>query len=251
MILVDDREGSRQLADSLQRADLPVEVTRLDYGDVYFVGRGQGGVPVNVGIEHKTVGDLINSLRSGRLTGHQLLGLHGEGTVYDFAWLAIEGELTYDARGKLMRRAGRRAFKPMPGGMTVDELYKRLLVLHLCGGLNPVFLSARRDTVRWITALYRTFTDKALDQHKSHLAIYVPAMLAKPSQFRLTVGTLPGVGPKVAQAAEREFKTIRRAMTAPSRQWAALATAGDEGTARRVGTSAATRIVAAITGEIP
>jgi ERCC4-type nuclease len=235
---VDDREGSRQLAAHLLKAGLPVEVTRLEAGDVWFVGRGERGVPINIVVEHKTVNDLVASLRTGRLQGHQLLKMRegADHPIFDFCWLVVEGELVYSARGVLMRRQSRRQFTPVVGHMTIAELYKRLLVLHLRGGLPSVLTRSRRDTVRWIEALYRVFTDKDLDAHRSHLGAYTPPGLVAPSQFCHTMGTLPGIGLKVAHAAERQFQSIRAAVNASPVEWAALETVDQKtGQSRRFG----------------
>ena len=139
--------------------------------------------------------------------------------------------------------------RPMAGGMTVSELYKRLLVLHLRGGLNPVYLRARRDTVQWISALYHALTDKNLDQHRSHLAIYTPPGLVTPSQFRHTIGTLPGVGMKMAREAERRFGSIRRAINAGPDAWAMLETVDERGHPRKMGMTTARKLEQALVGE--
>jgi len=250
MILVDDREGSKQLVPSLVKAGLPAVLDRLDYGDLYWVGRGQHGKPVSIAVEFKTVGECISSLRTGRLQGHQLLGMRGaapdEPTLYDFCYLLIEGELLYDANGRLLRRSGVRSAKPL--GMTIGEFYKRLHVLHLCGGLNWHVVANRRDTIQWLSSLYHVWTDTDLDKHKSHLAAYVPPSLVPLSQFRRTVGSLPGVGARVSQAAERAFGSVDKAITATVDAWADLETTDDEGKKRRLGNSVANKIKEAIHG---
>ena len=255
MLYVDYRQGSAQLAVSLERAGLPVfrdavgKLADLEFGDVTFNGRGLNGVALTIGIEHKTVADLVSSLRTERLQGHQLPGMRaanpGEKPRFDFCWLIVEGKFVYDARGMLQRRSGARAFRPL--GMTVDELMKRVLILHLRGGLNPVFCAERRDTVRWVAACYRALTDKDLDKHLSHLGIYTPPALVKMSPFRETMRTLPGVGAQVSLAAERAFGgSIRRAINASVDTWADLQTMDDEGKQRRFGNAKAAKLCGAI-----
>ena len=253
MILVDQQEGSRQLTASLERAGLPIERTFLDSADLYFVGRGEGGKPVSIGAEYKTLSELITSLHSARLQGHQLLKMRAanpdEAPLYDFCYLIVEGEILYDSTGVLMRRTGRRAAKPLPGRMNVVELYKRVHVLHLRGGLNTIWTPTRRDTVRQIEALYRVWTDKDLDEHKSHLGIYVPPTLARPSCFLSTVRMWPSVGLKAAQAAKVRFRSIRRAANAGPRAWAALETVDKKGKTRKFGSRAAEKVEAALVKE--
>lgn len=256
MIFVDPREGSKALVAPLRNAGLTIDDTvELPGGDLYFDGRGEKGAYVSIGIEHKTVGDLVNSLRTQRLQGHQLPEMKGVdedgiGPLYDFAYLLIEGDLLYDARGMLQRFTSRRTTKPM--GMTISELYKRLNVLHLRGGLNYVFTRNQRDSIRWIEATYHTWTDVALDEHKSHIAIYTPPTLTKPTQFEKTIKSLPDVGGQVVKAAKRAFvnhegkPSIRRAINGSVAEWAGLVTVDNKGKSRKFGTSKATKIQEAI-----
>lgn len=248
MIFIDPREGSEKLIEPLRAAGVDVDDSvELAGGDLYFAGRGIGGAPVEIGIEYKTITDVISSIKTERLQGHQLLEMRGVETtgdkpLYDVAWLLIEGDLTYGADGMLMRRSGRQSFKPLY--MNVDELYKRLNVMQFCAGLHYVFTRNRRDSVQWILAQYRTWTDVNLDDHKSHLAVYSAPTLVKPTKFRKSVRTFPGVGDRVARAAESKFKTIKRAVNASAAEWAELATVDEKtGKTRRFGTSHAAAVI--------
>lgn len=245
MILVDYRAGSQELILPLQRLGLPVEEADLPTGDLLFEGRGIGGAPLSVGIEYKKVGELVQSVRTNRVN-EQLRKMREEG-AYDHSWLLVEGELLYDDMGRLVRRKGRRSFAPL--GMTHAELLKRVLVLELCGGLHPWWTQTRRDSCKFIEFLYRTYTDTDLDKHKSHLGLYEPALQAKPTQFQRTVQTWPGVGSKVAKAARKPFKSVRRAANATAAEWAALETRDNNGKARKVGLVVGQRIVDAVTKE--
>src|SRR5579859_1303291 len=249
MMFIDSRAGSIDLYASMQKANLPVQLADPDlpYGDVYFVGRGIGGTGLNIGIEHKTVSDVINSIQTNRLQGHQLQGMReaeeGAAPFYDHCWLIIEGKPSYDRQGMLIHRRGGKTFRM---GMTINELYKRLTVLHLCGGLNWLWFQTRRDTVKWIDAFYHTWTDKDLDQHKSHLGLYEAPTLIPVSQTVRTLATLPGVGLKVAKAAEKEFGSIKAAIMGCPQQWAKIETTDDRGKKKQFGLSHANRLVEAI-----
>lgn len=242
MILVDYRAGSHELVAPLQQAGLPVEETTLPAGDVAFVGRGEKGKEVLIGVEYKKLSELVTSLRDERLQGHQLPKMDEAG--YDHAWLLIEGELLYDATGKLQRRVKwpKRGFKPLPGGMTVGELLKRVTVLHLCGGLNPWWTQDRRQTVTWLEILYRTWTDKALDQHKSHLGIYHAPTLTPVSPERRTLMTLPGIGQRASGAVLERFGSLHRALLARPEDWAEIETQDDKGNTRRLGMKLAVKV---------
>ncbi len=105
----------------------------------------------------------------------------------------------------------------------------------------------RTDTLKWIEALYRTFTDEDLDQHKSHLGIYRAPTLIPVSDFRAFIGGLPGVGLRISKVAETKFRSIRRAINATPAEWASLTTTDDRGKTRRLGDSAARAILKFVT----
>ena len=85
MILIDDRVGSKELAGKLPRT-VPTTLTRLQYGDCCWVGEGPDG-PTTVGVERKTIHDLVNSMDNGRLQ-EQLRGMQN---CYEVKWLVVEG----------------------------------------------------------------------------------------------------------------------------------------------------------------
>lgn len=253
MIFLDMRDGSDKLLEPLRKAGLPVEPAspQLRGGDLFFVGRGNAGAELSIGIEHKTVDDCVNSMRTQRLQGHQLPAMRaaeeGQKPLYDIAYLMIQGELITDASGHLARYTGRRTLRSL--GMSMSEFRKRVINLHLNGGLNPIFTKNQHDSVEWIRDLYRAWTDKALDEHTSHLAIYQPPTLVPLSQFEQTIASLPDVGIKVARASKRAFThprtgqpSIRRAINASAKEWAAVETEKD-GKLRKFGLAKAERLV--------
>lgn len=220
MLLVDGAAGSVDLLAPLQRMGLPAELIHMSSGDLAFQGRGEGGKPVLIGVEYKKLPELVGSLRTERLQGHQLMKMRD---TYDFSYLLIEGELLYDSRGRLLRRAGRRDFKPLGGGMGVSELLKRLHVLHLRGGLNVIWTTRQADSLKQIEALYRVWSDCDLDEHTSHIAIYQAPTLIEISDFRQMISRLPGIGIKMSKLVEDKFKgSIRKALLAPQSEWESI-----------------------------
>lgn len=216
MLLVDYRAGSAELLKPLQAMGLPAESGDIP-ADLAWEGRGEGGAPVMVGVEFKKLEELVQSLRTQRLQGHQLLKMREN---FQFNYLLIEGELHYDKHGRLTKRTGARSFRPLPGSMSCGELLKRLVVLHLRGGLNVVHSHSRRESLRWIEALYRTWTDTDLDAHKSHIAIYQAPTLAPISTFRGFVTRFEGLGIKTSKAVEAHFGgNLRKAVNATKAEW--------------------------------
>lgn len=239
MLLVDYRDGSKDLIAPLTRMGLPVEEADLESGDVCFLGRGEKGAEVTVGVEFKTMRECVAAIRTERLQGFQMGRMRDH---FDYSWLLVEGETLFDKIGRLMRRTGARTVKPLPGGMGVSEYYKRHLVMHLCGGLNPVYTQNRAQTLKWIEALYRTWTDADLDKHKSHLAIYQAPALEPISPTQAALKAWPGLGMKGSAAAERKFGSVRVAANAKPSAWAALETVDDKGHTRRLGENVAQTI---------
>ena len=248
MILLDYRQGSAELEDPLRALGLDIRLTKtpneLPYGDIAFEGRGEHEQPVQIGIEFKKLEELVGSLRSQRLQGHQAPGMQDS---FDFRYLMIEGELLYDRRGVLQKRVGKRDFKPIAGGMGVGEFLKRVFVLHLKWGLNPLWTRTRRDSLKFIEMLYRVWTDQSLDEHKSHLGIYQPPAIVPINEFRQAVSgpLFPGISLKKSLAVERAFSgSLRRAACADIKTWAAIATRDKRGNTKKLGMKIAERIVA-------
>ena len=257
MILVDERIGSRELLAPLQRAGLEAELSHLDFADIAFLGRGIGGAPLMIGVELKRLPDLVQSITTDRLAGHQLPGLlrtYDPDLTGQRVYLVVEGEWKTDRNGRLVRRVGAGMWKPMQGSPPASALRKRLLTLATRAGVTVWMTASRVETVAFLTDLYRFWADSDLDSHRSHLAIYSPdvdsRLLSTPSIFRQVVAQLPGVGMKVAEAAETYFKgSLYAAMTASEVYRANVTTLDADGSPRRLGAKTAARIVQAINGK--
>lgn len=231
MILVDYREskegkGEPGLYEDLKKTSLPLQLDRLDGGDLCFLGRGPNNTEVMVGVEFKKWKDLFSSIRTKRLQGHQLHELQ----PYDFKFLLLEGVWVANDAGQVCMRSGYRDWKPVAGNMRVAELEKTLLGLTLRAGVIVKEVAERRDTIRWIQSLYRNFTDVAWDDHTSHLGVYRPQGLTKPSPFCNFISGIPGVGLKRAKAVEAYFTgSPRRAVAARADEWAEVEGIGKKG----------------------
>jgi ERCC4-type nuclease len=225
LILVDNRAGSKELIDPLEAAGLPVEVTMLDFGDLCWVGRGANGTGVLIGVEYKKLPDLVQSLATERLAGHQLPGMV---QTYDRPYLLIEGAWDADESGRVVQPgAFRGASNPLKGCPPAIELLKRIFTLETRGGLRVHWTQNQKATVRYITALYRFWTDKALDQHKSHLAVHAPdldpSLKDGVSDFARVVAMIPGIGFTTAVVVDKVFgSSFTRMMAATEQEWAAI-----------------------------
>ena len=254
MLLVDTAIGSKELAEPLRRAGLPVDVTHLEFGDVVFGGRGEKGTKLYVGIELKKIGEFVESLRSGRFTGHQLLGLCRD---FDRRYLILEGDYHHDSRGRAVVFRGKGRPQPLRGVTTAVAFEREILNIQTRGGVWVRHTTTRRDTLRVIEAIYRYWTDKSLDEHKSHMAIYAPdfdrGLLTPTSNFRKIVAyILPGCGLQVSKAVEERCMTngkpsLRKLLGLDEKQWAEIAskTVGKDGAVklRKLGEARARQIM--------
>lgn len=249
MIYVDRRVGSKDLLAPLKSAGLDAVLEDLEFADVAFSGQGPKGTTVDIGIELKRLNDCIQSLRTGRLAGHQLPGLRAQ---YEHAWLIVEGQWGANEQGYVTTYQGRqRGWHTTPGKMRASELEKQILTLELCGGLHARYTNTRADTVRFLVNLYRWWTDTALDHHTSHLAVHDQPTLVPINQWRQAFTKLPGIGIKASKSVAEHFgNSLRDAARATVSEWAAILVVDEStGTSRRIGTKVAERIVKFLEGK--
>jgi hypothetical protein len=126
------------------------------------------------------------------------------------------------------------------------QLEQRLFNLQTRGGLISRHVGSRRDTLRVIQSWYRYWTDKDLDDHKSHLAVYAPDLDAKlkegVSSFRAFVAGIPGVGLESSGAVEVHCGgDMDLLMTTSVGEWAEICTV-HKGKQRRIGEKKAAKI---------
>jgi ERCC4-type nuclease len=220
MLLIDSRIGSADLCEPLRDMGLPAELTTLPFGDCAFEGRGNDDKPVMVGVELKKLGDLVSSLRTGRLSGHQLPGLVGPDSAYGYSWLLVEGTYRPGARGVIEVPTRFGQWRPLQGKMALSELEKRVLTLELLGGLHVRFTVGRPATLHFLANLYRWFSDQSMDRHQSHIAaIHKPSTILRISDQRKTFATLPGVGVRTSLFVEQRFGSLERAVLATQDEW--------------------------------
>lgn len=215
MILIDSRVGSRHLVEAL--GSVATEIV-LEFGDAMWLGNGPQGA-VTCAVELKTIPDLIASLHSGRLSGHQLLGLQS----YDYAYLLVEGLYKTDDSGRMLVRRGP-LWEPLIVGsreVQTDELEAALHSYEVIGGLYRRNSTGRRDTARIIRALYNWW-QKRWDAHRTHLTVYRPREhfhLIPPSPVQQFAAMLPGVGAIRSAAVASRFASFRSIVEADEKAW--------------------------------
>lgn len=215
VVWVDGRVGSRELLPLLIRQGIRAELATLDAADFAFEGKGPHG-DETIGIERKTIGDLVSSLTSGRLQGLQGESSSGQlgrlTSTYDYVWLLVEGLWVTDANGRLCARRHSGSIRPIAGGFTEDSLTKRLLSLELQGsemtrgGFRVKQTSGMQQTAAWIASLFRWFNDKEWTEHRTLETRHTPSTPFRISRFREIAMTLPGIGLAASKAVETHCK---------------------------------------------
>ena len=180
MISLDYRTGSKELAPLFRPYGIPVETKHLDFGDLAFEGNGPRGRCL-IAVERKQITDLIQSIESRRLSGHQLPGMADD---YDYCYLLVEGMWRVGSQGEILVGHGTTdhgktwggTWSPAYGrGLNYRAIDNYLATLELHAGviyrrtLSPV------ETVACIVDLYHWWNDKLWEKHSSHLAVYAPA----------------------------------------------------------------------------
>jgi ERCC4-type nuclease len=202
-LLLDDRIGSKELILPLQQKGVPVELTRLRFGDAAIVGNGPAGLTM-IGVERKRIRDLLASLMTGRLAGHQLPGLVEE---YAHRWIVVEGVYRTNTLGHVEIPKGGGKWESLRfEGIALD---KYLLTLELRGGCGTKRTYNSDETAQFLAAVHSWWSDPWAS-HRGHLALHTPpdAMcLVRPSLVRRWAAELPGIGFEKSGAVAERFKT--------------------------------------------
>jgi ERCC4-type nuclease len=225
-LVLDDREDTA-LRRCLAIYDLSIEVAHLDFGDCSFEGSGPGNKPIMVGIERKRLPDLITSMTSRRLSGHQL---HGMRDSYDYVYLLVEGLWRPDRTGGIevfegqwrsMFSRGRGVnFRQLDSYLSSLEVMGRVIILRSAGTAESAALYASR--YHW--------WQKPFDSHHSHDQLYTrnPAAAEQPGKvmFRSrepgvvekVAAQLPGIDRRAWDVGKR-FKSVAEMVSATEQDW--------------------------------
>lgn len=222
-IRVDDRVGSRELAPRLQNAILE----RMVAGDAGWLGLGPDNLPILVGIERKTITDLLDSIDTGRLAGVQLPNLTA---AFARVYLVVEGVWrAHPETGQFETRVGKNWAPPYgPRRRQASEVLNYLTSLEEFAGIRVRHSNGISHTAALINALAawwrKPYTQHTavLQKHYSALSGGPVALLAPPSLVARVAAELPGVGPKRALAVGVHFPSVRSMLTADAAAWAAV-----------------------------
>lgn len=209
MIYIDDRVGSKELKGHIAKG-IPTKLTRMDFGDVSFLGNGPNNSPMAVGIERKTITDLLSSMTSGRLSGHQLVGLlQSYGVVY----ILVEGIFQTDPKSGLITRYRNKGWVPIElgtqrfMGRAVNNYLNTLSIL--CG-INVVRTSNLHASGMWISDTYKWW-EKDYDKHSAHKSFVItkPGItMSKPPFIQRVIKEFTGIAWTHSENISKVFPTL-------------------------------------------
>lgn len=242
MILIDSRIGSGDLAPRIAASPgaPEVELTRLEFGDIAFAGSGPDGDAL-IGIEIKTITDLVNCIMDGRYAAHQLPGMID---TYSRVYTLVEGQYRGNKdtgaletpRVKLRERNGRNVWGPVWRGkkeFSYDALQGWIASIEEFAGVKFRYTTNRFNTVNAILDLYHWW-QKDYDSHKSLKVFHdkpKPAVSRrsitltncieqKPTLTMLFAKDMAGLGWERAGAVSEHFgNNPRRMVNASKEEW--------------------------------
>lgn len=217
MILVDPREGSKQLYEYIIAVPghPQCELSQMEYGDVVFVGNGPTG-PMIVAFEVKSINDILNCIETQRFTGHQLPGLKA---AYDVVYLLVQGDYradwnTGELQIPLNKGKGEFWWTVKTGQRTWShyEFTAWLTMVEVGWGIRSRRTMDEKDSARTVIEMYRVLS-KEWEEHKTLKPFYLgpqvgPTPFAKPSLVERMVAQIEGIGPAKAREIGKRFKSM-------------------------------------------
>jgi ERCC4-type nuclease len=223
MITVDDRAGSQtsgsfNFVHHLKRFGAPVRVHRLHFADFAFTGKGPHGL-VRVGIERKTVDELLGAWADDRFVGTQLPGLLNS---YDVPVLVVEGKSWMDPRSGVVMLGKWDAGRGRSRHLWTNYIKFQLSLLFK-GRIVIWPTRSKMETVAFLHSVHDWYQKRWTD----HKAVYRiddgesadPAMLDERTLRRRVAAQLPGVGWVRSKKVEQAFPSVISMMTATETDW--------------------------------
>jgi ERCC4-type nuclease len=246
MLTIDSRVGSAYSASfdfkrHLSRIGVPVRVRRLKTADFTFYGNGPIG-RVHVGIERKTVDEMITAFNDSRFLGGRTDDNSGGQlgrllSTYDIVVLIIEGKSWPDPRSGILMigrgEAGRTRHRHL-----YENYQKFLFSLMFKARVFILPTRSKMETVQCIHALYGWFQKK----WSAHRSVYRidetkpdSAILDVQTLCRRIAAQLPNVYWERSKKVDQYFDSIREMINADVQAWcAALGIAKGKKIAREI-----------------
>lgn len=235
MILVDSRIGSIEVLPYIKKHSIPCMEDNLEFGDFAFEGNGPKG-KINIGIERKTLHDILHCIDDSRYTAHQLPGM---AQTYDKSFLLIEGLWKPHEDGTLMEGfRGGTSWGPLRyrSNRVMYSKLRRYLFSVSLSGVVVLYSRDIQQTATDICEVYHYF-QKQWSNHTSLLELQklaIPCMTGKPSLCLKWASDLSDIGVKLGMEAEKLFRRSPiRLATSQETDWLRIKGIGVP-TARRI-----------------
>lgn len=225
VIYLDSRVGSRELAPLLSRNHgIRTSLCTLDSGDIAFLtadGFLERPKPSFIGIERKTLSDLVGSLLRNRIS-KQVTGMLED---FDLAWILVEGIFRAGADDVIeVPRSG--GWIPSRSTLTYSQLNGWLVRYDVMGGgkIRRWRTSSLTESAAWIASTYR-WCQKPWKKHQAitieKMAGPEKALLFRASELERHLASIPKLGTKKARMVSRRFreKTPRQVANASEDEW--------------------------------
>jgi ERCC4-type nuclease len=246
VVLIDDRAGSRDLI-KFPPLNSTGELCRLDSADVAIPGNGPNG-PVVIGIELKSISDLLSSTDRGRLQATQIPDMIG---TYDINWILYygitrpspDGASLQILRARYKNEQGKWKWRSatsfdicasLPlywgnyqvGGRDVNYGYLESLILAITDmGFRVKQVSGVQEAAAWIGVVSRRYS-KSWEKHRVMRTLDHSGQVALPPELDRGVKqrirfaeTLPGIRFERAVEAAKHFTSVREMANAPAEEW--------------------------------
>jgi ERCC4-type nuclease len=212
MILLDSREGSKELAAFLPSGSY--ELTYLEAGDAAFLGHGPDGpMTYPIAVERKAVYDLFESFKTGRLNT-QIQKMSG---MYRQIYLVIEGKFRVNKDTKQIMVPRNGEWKETRLTYDVIDNYLNTLVDE-----RHIKLKYSHNLQETAWQVFNLYTHCSTEKHSSHLKLdttwevnpYMPASFEK-----RVAAQLDHIGSEKAGLAAERFSSARAMANATEEEW--------------------------------
>lgn len=220
MIYVDYNKGSIELLPLILANGVKAERSHLPSADFCFEGNGPDG-PISIGIERKTLHDLLNSIETARYNRQRA----DMKNMYDISVLMVEGHYRpHDPQGVLMEGYNEGLSwgycKYRSRRTMYSEVYRYLIGVASTGVIICYprnMWQCAYDVCEWFH-----YWQKPYHEHKSLREIQkvaIPTLEYRPTLVRKWANAIQDVGLVLSKDAERLFRKPIALATADETDW--------------------------------
>jgi len=224
MIYIDKRVGSGELKRYFPLA-YKTRLIEMPAADFKFRGLGPGDVKLWVGIERKALGDMLQSMRDGRLAGFQLPKMMA---AFKYRFIIIEGSYQIDKDGFIAVWRRKKGLVPFKLGEDTQQYFRYAELDKFCqtitqlSGTVILRSNSKQETAAIVCNRYDWF-QKRWKEHKSLQVGYEPPppprRLMRPGVVAQWAAKLYSIKWVLAARVEEEFDTVFEMVNAPVERW--------------------------------